>query len=81
VGGASIFECLRDEENRMNRCNSYFENGNLAEHRERLASDLGDPTSESVSADGFRVSSWETDAKIVVVTMYSKGVRVMVARP
>lgn len=81
VGGATIFECLRDAENRMSRCNSYFENGNLAEHRERLAADLGDPTSETVSADGFRVFSWETDTKIVAVTMYAKGVRVMVARP
>jgi hypothetical protein len=81
VAGVTIFACTLNDDNRVNRCDTYYEGGDLVSMRKRYEGDLGPPTSEDVSAEGFRIFTWESRTGTVSVTMYAKGVRVITARP
>jgi hypothetical protein len=80
VGGIAIFACTLDDRGQANRCDGYFEGGDVVAFRKSMEAQLGPMTGETVE-DGFRVFSWDTDQRSIAVTMYTRGVRWKVARP
>lgn len=75
VGGVPIFTCTLDSEQRFDRCDTYFEDGDILEFRKASQEQFGPPTSESVSPQGFRVWVWKEGNTTVAVGMYAHGVR------
>lgn len=75
VGGVPVFTCTIDSQQRFDRCDTYFEDGDVLEFRKASEDRFGPATSESISPQGFRVWVWKAGNTTVAVGMYARGVR------
>lgn len=77
VGGPVVFAGTVDD-GRIVQTDAYYEGADLGSARLKVSSALGSPRDEQVSPDGFRVFTWVEPDRVVVLTMYAKGVRLSV---